>query len=83
MSEEQLKKKRKQSTLSWGKGFLKARFEYQAGLHQRCEKQENIPGRDNRVHKGGGIRVRNRVDSRVKLTPCVKGLGEEQIGQIH
>lgn len=82
MSEEQLKK-RKQSTLYWGKGFLKAGFEYQAGFHQRCEKQDHIPGRDNRVHKGRGIRVRNRADSRVKLTQSATGLGEGRGGQIH
>lgn len=66
-----------------GKGFLKAGFEYQAGLHQGCEKQDNIPGRDNRGHKGRRIRVRNRADSSIKLTPSVKGLGEGQGGQIH
>ena len=45
-------------------------------LHQRWEKPENIPGGENRV--GQDMEIRNRVDSRVKMTHNAKIWGGDK-----
>lgn len=68
---------KKQTTITvGGDGFLKLGFKYYAGTCWRCEKQEDIPGGENRVCKG--MEIRNRVDIRVKMTHQCKGLGGDR-----
>lgn len=68
--------KKQTSITVGGDGFLKLGFKYYAGICWRCEKQEDIPGGENRVCKG--MEIRNRVDIRVKMTHQCKGLGGDR-----